>query len=102
MDTTIFSEGQYVTAEVVKSSPTKLAVVLDEALPQKTDYGESLQCRVNIDGKIKVWRLNRDSVKNMQALGVDSNTWVGSKVQLMVMTVKGKEQIIGMPIPASA
>jgi len=98
MDATEFSEGQYVTSELVKASPTKVCVVIDEAKPEKTDYGESLHCKVQLDQKTKVWRLNRDSVRNMIRLGTDTRLWVGRKVTLMVVSVKGKEAVIGVPV----
>ena len=98
VDTTTFSEGQYITPELVKSSLTKTLVVMDEAKPTKTDYGESLQCQVQIDGKNKIWRLNRDSVKNLHQVSTDSSRWIGKKIQLLVITVKGKDTVLGVPI----
>lgn len=98
MDTTSFSESAFVTPELVKNSASKILVVMEEAKPEKTDYGEQLHVKVQIDGKFKIWRMNRDSVKNMQSLGSDSNFWIGKKVQLMVITAKGKEQVLGVPV----
>lgn len=98
MDTTNFSEGQYITPELVNMSPSKQGVVLSEAVPTKTDYGEQLCCNVEIDRKIKTWRMNRDSVKNMQPLGSDSKNWVAMRIRFTVVTVNGKQRVIGMPI----
>lgn len=97
MDTTQYAESEYVTPELVKSSPSKTAVIVSEALPDKTDYGEKLTCQVEIDGKQKKWRLNRDSVKNMQQIGKDSKTWMSHIIRFMVVTTKGKECVIGVP-----
>ena len=99
MDTTRFSEGQYVTSELVELSPTKIGVIIEEAKEKQTDYGEALSVTINMDEKKKTWRLNRDSVKNMQQLGKDSLSWIGKKVQFQVVNVKGKKLVIGSPIP---
>lgn len=101
MDTTEFSEGQYITAEVVKNSPSKLCVVIDEAKPERTEFGERLQVKVQLDQKTKIWRLNKDTVKNLHQFGVDSKFWVGKQVKLMVVTVKGKDCVIGVPVLSS-
>jgi hypothetical protein len=98
MDTTEYSEGQFVTPAIVTSSPTKIGVVLSEAAPEKTDYGTALCCNVSIDQKIKKWRMNRDSVKNMQQLGLDSRNWVSRQIRFIVVTAGGKEKVIGSPI----
>lgn len=98
MDTTEYSESKYITADVVKNSSSKIAVVIDEAKPQSSDYGDLLQCNVQVDGKNKIWRLNRDSVRNMHQISTDSKAWIGRKVQLMVITVKGKESVLGVPV----
>ena len=98
MDTQEFAEDRYVSVMVIRNSPTKTCVVIDEALPEKTDYGHSLVCNVSIDAKIKKWRLNKDSVKNMQALGANSSVWIGKKVSFTVVSVQGKDRIIGSPV----
>ena len=98
MDTTEWSEGKYITAEVVKSSPNKIAVIMDEAKPEKTDYGESLHVNVQFNGKYKIWRLNKDSVKNMHQIGTDSRSWINRKVQFNVISAKGKEVVLGFPV----
>ena len=98
MDTTNFSESAFVTPELVKNSASKILVVVDEAKGKESDFGEQLCCTVQIDGKTKTWRMNRESVKNMQALGSDSKFWIGKKVQLLVMSPRGKEQVFGTPI----
>ena len=98
MDTSSFSESKFLTIEVINASVSKVCVIIDEAKPVEKDYGESLQCTVSLDGKMKLWGLNMTSVKNMQVLGIDSAKWIGKKVQLSIVVVKGKEQIIGRPI----
>jgi hypothetical protein len=98
MDTTEFSEGQFITPQLVIESPTRIGVIIDEATPEKTDYGMSLVCKVSIDTKIKKWRMNRDSVKNMRTLNTDSKFWIGKKVLFLTALIQGKERVIGSPV----
>jgi hypothetical protein len=100
METQEFSESKYLTAELVKNSPTKIATIIDEAKGEQTDFGEKLKCTIQLDGKEKIWRLNRDSVKNMQALGTDSKAWILTQVRLAVVTSKGKDIVLGFPVKA--
>jgi len=98
MDTTEFSEGLFLTPQVVSASPTKIGVVLSEAIAEKGKYGNELCCNVMIDFKTKKWRLNIDSVKNMHRISRDSKFWVSCKVQFTVVTTNGREKVIGSPI----
>lgn len=98
MDTTNYSEGPYITKELVNNSPTKIGIVLGEATPEDTNFGKQLTVNVEIDRKIKKWNLNKDSVKNMQQLGIDSMLWVGKRIRFSVISVGGKDRIIGVPI----
>lgn len=99
VDTTQYGEGQYLTADMVKSSPSKKLVIVGEPKGKPSDFGERLTADVEMDGKKKEWRLNRDTVKNMQTLGIDSKYWNGAEVNLQVVTISGKESIIGVPAP---
>ena len=94
MDTTCFAEGDYITAELVKNSPTKKLVIVDEAKSVPTKFGDRLECTVSIDGKLKKWKLNQASVKNMHQVSVDSKFWVQQVVQLTV----DKDRVFGAPI----
>ena len=99
MDTTNFSEGQYITPKVVNDSPQKLAVVLSEAKPVSTKYGEQLSCEVSFNKQVKIWNMNRDSVKNLATtFGRDSKDWISKKVQFTVISVAGKERVVGTGI----
>jgi len=98
METQEFGESPYITAALINESKEPVGVVIDEAMPIKTDYGQKLACKVSFDKKIKEWRMNRDSVKNMQKISTDSKNWVGHKVRFIVVPVNNKERIIGMPI----
>jgi len=90
-------ETDFMNADLVKNSPSKKLVILGEGKYEITDFGEKLTLPVEIDSKKKTWRPNRDSIKNMQMLGKDSQAWVGKAIQLQILTIKGKEAIIGFP-----
>jgi len=100
VDTTRASEGKYVNAEMVKDSPTKKAVIIDEGEYIEGDYGEKFQLTVELDGKQKIWSPNKDSIKNIQSeLGKDSKFWIGSIIRLAAMTVRGKQTVNGFVMP---
>lgn len=100
VNTTEFAEGQYLNAELIKSSPSKKGVVLDEAQPKKGNYGEQLETTVEIDGKHKKWSLSRDHVKSMNSvLGADSKLWIGAVITFAVTTSKNKEILVVIPQP---
>lgn len=90
-------ESEYVTVDAVKNSKTKKLVIVHSGAYESTDWGERLTLRVNIDNKIKLWRPNRDSIKNMQEYGNMTEDWVNTVVDLSIVTMKGKEMVIGVP-----
>ena len=97
VDTSQYIESQYLTAEMVRNSPTKVAVIIGEAKPEKTDYGEKLTATVEIDKKRKIWRMNRDTVKNLHEVSKESCDWNGMSIKLQVVSIQGKDSIIGVP-----
>lgn len=98
MDTTEFSEGAFISPDVVKNSPTKYLVITGEGTAEDTDWGKKLSLPVQIDQRSKTWRPTIDSVKNLQqVLGKDSKLWLGKPIRLMVITAKGKEVVLGVP-----
>lgn len=94
-------ESKYLTADLVKASPTKKCVVVDGGSYEEVTYDGETQKRltilVEIDGKKKLWRPNRDTVSNLQVYGQDSDQWKGKAVKLHTMRVQGKDSIIGTP-----
>lgn len=99
VDTSEAMESKYLTADVVKNSLTKKCVVIDGGSYEDATFeGETsrrLTISVEIDGKKKQWRPNRDTVANLQPYGRDSNQWVGKTVRLQTIRVQGKDSIIG-------
>ena len=96
MDVSEFAESEWVNAEVANGAKVKIAVIVGpaEVKLNEADKTSKLVVPVEVDAKRKKWQMNRATVKNMLALSVDSNDWIGHKVQLVV---NGK-QVIGTPI----
>lgn len=95
VDSTEAMESQFVTVDLVKSSPTKKLVIIDPGDYEKTDYGNRLTMGVNIDGKRKLWRPNIETVENLQVLGKDTVEWLAKPIVLVVEKRSGKEAVIG-------
>lgn len=96
MDATQYGESDYVTAELVKASSTKKVVVVGDAKTEETDYGVKLTVPVELDGKPKKYRPNKDTVKNLiSVFGKDTKSWIGKTIDMQVITVMGKESVIG-------
>lgn len=98
VDATQATESSYITADLVKNSPTKTLVILGEGEYRKTDYGDKLVLPVEIDGKKKEWSINKDSGMNMlDKFGKDTKAWLGKKIELKIMRVLGKDSVVGTP-----
>lgn len=98
MNSQEFAEGRYINPEIVMGSQTKIGVIITDCTVEQSQYGPQLICTVEIDKKQKLWQMNRDSVKNMQQIGIDTSSWVGKKVKFQVVSVNGKQRVIGMPM----
>ena len=99
MDTREFAESSYVTAELIKTSPTKTATIIGDATRTEGEYkGKKfmkLEMPVEIDGKHKTYSPNRDGVKNIQAaLGMESKNWIGKVLVFQVVILQGKETLL--------
>ena len=100
VDATKAMESEYLTADLVKNSATQKLVILDQGEYQDTDYGEGkvdrLTLKVEIDGKEKLWRPNKDSVKNIVQEMDTPHTehWIGATCMLSIISVKGKDSVI--------
>lgn len=92
-------ESEYLTADVVKNSLSKRITILDGGKYEEATFDgktrERLTIRVGIDGKTKIWRPNRDSVKNLSSIyGKDSEDWKDKQALLQIMSIQGKDCII--------
>jgi hypothetical protein len=103
VDTKEALEGQYLNAELVNNSPSKLMVVTSEGGYKETDYegkkGRKLFLPVEIDKKAKEWRPNQDSIKNVGRIyGFDTKNWVGQPIKVRVVTIRGKDCVLAEPV----
>ena len=95
MDATQFAESDYITAELVKASKTKLGIITSAPKAEDTDYGMKLTMSVELDGKPKTYRPNKDSVKNIiQELGAETTGWLSKKLKFNVISTLGKDSVI--------
>jgi len=102
VDTTEAMESQYLTAELVKESPSKRAHIIDEGAYEEVVFdgvsSRRLTMKVEIDGKSKLWRPNKDSISNLRnAYGKDTAQWVGKDILLQVIRIQGKNSVLAMP-----
>ena len=98
MDATQYSESDYVTAQMVKDAKNKIVQITGDAKIEPTDFGEKLELPIEIDGKKKKYRPNKDTIKNMmQSWGKETKNWIGDQIELHTMSINGKDSIIGVP-----
>jgi hypothetical protein len=99
MDATQFGESDFITTEIVNASKTKKIVIVGDGKVEETDWGSRMELPVEIDGKKKRYRPNKDTIKNCISLfGADTKGWLGKTISLVVMSIAGKDSIIGTPI----
>jgi len=93
------TQSEFVTVDLVESSPTKKCVVVDPGSYEESQFGKRLTVKVNIDGMVKRWRPNKETVINMQSLGVDTTAWLSKLVNMTIEVRQGKKSVIGRPDP---
>jgi len=95
VDATQYGESDFVTAQLIKDSKTRTAIVIGESNVEETDYGQKLTVPVEIDGKKKKYRPNKDSVKNLiERLGKETKGWLGQTFNFNIVTIMGKESVV--------
>lgn len=100
-------ESKYVSVQVIKQSKSKLGVILGSGEYQECEFDkvkmQRLTLPIELDKKQKIWRPNKDSLKNMAArYGNDTMHWLGKRILFQVVTVSGKELVIASPYFDSA
>lgn len=100
MDTKQYAEPDYITAQLVKESKTQRAIILGDATIKDIEYAgkhyERLQVMVELDGRKKSYSPNKDTLKNIHSvLGTESRNWIGRTLRLRVLSINGKDSIIG-------
>jgi|TARA_Y100000296_G_scaffold86217_1_gene125137 hypothetical protein len=102
VDVTQAMESTYLTADVVKTLKSKIGVITSEGEFEELTYdgitSTRLTLNVDVDGRRKIWRPNRDSVKNLSSMfGRESKLWFGKKIMLSIVSMKGKDCVIAVP-----
>jgi len=97
VDTSQAIESEFLSVEEVKTNPVKDLLIIDEGKFEETQFGNRLCLKVNYAGKVKTWRPNRDTIRNLQELGKDSKDWVGKIISLRIIRARDKDMIIGYP-----
>lgn len=100
LDTKHLVEGDNVTIKLVNESPSKRVVILSSgAMAADREGKQKFGLLVEIDGKQKLYRPNKTTLKAMQdKYDFESAAWVGKGLSLAVGQVQGKEAIIGTPV----
>ena len=103
VDVTQAMESEYVNVDLIRESPTKKAVILNEGVYEEAEYQgkkyNKFNLLIEIDHKQKIWSPNKDSVKNIAEVhGRDSKNWVGKLVLLRIIKQNGKDLVIGLPV----
>lgn len=101
MDMTKYAESEYLTAEKINKSLTKIGVVIADATEIDGKFGKKSEFLIEIDEVRKKWNPNKTSVQNLiEGYGKDSKSWLGKEVIFSVVkTEQGKDTIIGKPLP---
>lgn len=96
-----YVEGDSVSVEVVRASPTKLAKVVESGAYRITQWGEKPCIVVELDSKRKKYYPNKASARNIaSAYGLDTTLWIGKYVQLRVEIKGQQEKVVGFALPA--
>lgn len=93
-------ESKYLTAQLVKESPTKVATIVSDGCYEITDIdNRRFTITVKMDEKEKIWQPNPSSVENMAELwGKESKKWFSKKVRLQCINISGKDCVLGLPL----
>ena len=98
VETKQFCESEFLSVDLVKSSNIKNCVIITEPVGKYSVYGLRLTCVVEINKKQKIWKMNKNTVVNLQVLGSDSKNWIGKIINLEIIKINGKDSIIGTVI----
>lgn len=103
VDATQAMESSFVDVDLIRSSPSKRAVIVSEGEYKQAEYnGEKymkLEIDVEVDAKRKKYAPNKDSVRNISgAYGVNTKNWIGQIVMLSITKVRGRDCLIALPM----
>lgn len=102
MDTRQFTESEFVTVQFVRDSPSKELVITSGGSQRPDDRGRNrFECAVEIDGKAKMFRPNKETLSAMQKVwGFDSMAYMGKKLNLTIIKLGQFDAVFGTPATA--
>lgn len=87
-------ESQFLNGEVVRNSKSRVVTVVDPGKYEDTEFGRRITLGVNIDGKSKLWRPNKEVLAQLKAsFGGDTVDWLGKPFRVDVKIFRGKETV---------
>lgn len=91
--------GDFLRADEVAEGD--VVVIKSPAVLMTTRFGTHRVVQVIHDGKMRVLRLNRISLRNLvDAWGNDSKAWVDQEARIVLVTILGKNTIVLEPFQA--
>ena len=95
VDSTEATESKFLNADIVKNSKTKKLVLTGQGEYVEGKFGNKLEVPVEIDGRPKIWSINKDSAINLrEAYGTDTKSWIGYVIDLKIVKIQNKDCII--------
>jgi hypothetical protein len=93
--------GNNVTCDVVKSSASKMLVILSGGAKVQNQEGKTrLNLLVEIDGRQMTYSPNRESIRRIAAMhGKESQAWISKRCSLTTGMLNGREAVIATPLP---
>ena len=104
VDITEALESDYLTADLVNNLKERVGTIVSDGKYEDVEYNNiksrRLTLQVDVNGRQKIWRPNRDSIKNLSgAFGRDTKLWMGKKIAFNVVSMMGKDSVIAIPAP---
>ena len=100
MDVSELLESDFVSVQLVQTSPTKKATILNSGVEETGQYGKGCKLLVDIDGKQKYYKPNKTSLKAIVLKwGTKTELWVGKTLLLnLAMLQGGKLGVVASPL----
>ena len=100
VDATKVYESNWVNIDRVKTSPTKIGVILGEGSIEKGfRERDQLVLPIEMDSNHLEYGLNKTSHTNLSAQwGADSKLWIGKRIRFTVMKVNNTDSLVSIPL----
>jgi hypothetical protein len=94
-------ESEYINIDEVERSENKVAIVVDSGSYELDEYNgrtqRKLTIMVDFNKKLKKYRPNRDSIKNLQTWGNNTDSWVNKTIKFNITHINGQKRINAVP-----